>query len=65
MSEFYAFASDNPSLTFFLAYVIGELAYKFFRAGTKSITIWLHGYPPMWCDVDGDFPKTKKGSDDE
>ncbi len=63
MSEFYAFAGAHPLLTAFLAYVIGEIAYKVFRFGTKSVTIWIHGYPPMWCDVDGDFPKPEKKTD--
>lgn len=60
MTEFYRFASDSPILTFFLVYILGKLAFRVFRQTMRSLTIMMHGYPPMWCDADGDFPKPEK-----
>jgi hypothetical protein len=61
--EFYAFASKNPLLTFFLAYILGKLVFKLFRQTMRSATIMKHGYPPIWCDADGDFQKPEKPVD--
>lgn len=63
MSEFYAFASNNPMLTFLLCWLVARYTFKFYRQAWRSLTIMLHGYPPMWCDADGDFPKPEKKTD--
>lgn len=70
MSEFYEFASDSPMLTFWLGClsvlaftVCCDLILKIVSRVTRAITIWLHGYPPMWCDASGEFPKPEKPAD--
>lgn len=60
MTEFYRFASDSPILTFFLAYLVLKYGFKLIRQSLRSLTIMLHGYPPMWCNVDGDYPPREK-----
>ena len=48
----FEFMSDSPILSFFLAYFVLKLV----SAGFRSITVWMHGYPPVWCDSYGRFP---------
>lgn len=55
----FEFMGDSPILTFFIAYFILKAITSAFR----SITIWLNGYPPMWCDSFGRFPDTDTKKD--
>ncbi|EMD0638814.1 hypothetical protein VPZ60_004230 [Salmonella enterica] len=56
----FEFMGESPILTFFLGYFILKLVVSVFRA----ITIWINGYPPMWCDSFGRFPdNTHKDTD--
>lgn len=63
MIEFYAFASAHPFWAFMFAWLTVRYAFKFFRQVMRSVTVTLRGYPPPWCDSDGDFPKPEKPAD--
>jgi hypothetical protein len=65
MSQLYAFASAHPVVTVILAVIICDLIVKLFRQALRSVTIWINGYPPMWCDVDGMAPKPKTDKETE
>lgn len=56
MQGLFDFMSRSPFLTFFLMGLLCSLIKQVFR----SVTIWMHGYPPMWCDVNGKFPDKEK-----
>jgi hypothetical protein len=52
--------TGSPWLTFFLALIIGQVV-----AGVISrvLRIWSMrklGYPPVYCDADGDFRKEEE-----
>lgn len=55
----YEFMSESPWLTFFLSVVILEfLIAVCFRLPNRILrhrNIKLHGWPPEYCDADGDF----------
>lgn len=36
---------------------------KVYRQTLRSMTIMRHGYPPIWCDADGDFKAEQKPAD--
>lgn len=45
------------------AWLTVRYAFKFFRQVMRSVTVTLRGYPPFWCDADGDFRKPEKPAD--
>ena len=47
-----------------LSYMTIGLVLELAKALLNAITIWLRGYPPAHCDVDGS-PVTQDHSDDE
>lgn len=53
----FEFMGNSPILTFSLAL----LAVSLLRACLRWTIVMVHGYPPMWCDVEGRFPKEKTG----
>lgn len=53
------FMSDHPFLTFLLALIISEFVFKCWNRFWRHWNIRKHGYPPQWCDADGDFRKDK------
>ncbi len=64
MSDLYGFMSSNPFLTFFLAVGICEVLiavlYRLLNRIMRHWNIRKNGYPPEYCDADGDFkPKDK------
>ena len=70
MSELYQFASGSPALTIILAFVLVlglevvlSFILKVYRQTLRSMTIMRHGYPPIWCDADGDFKAQQKPAD--
>jgi len=58
----YEFMSNNPYLTFFLVVGIGlmlETTLKFcINRPLRHMNIRKHGWPPEYCDADGDFAKS-------
>lgn len=58
--DFYQFASDNPWLTFFLAWLALAFLVKVWNRTLRHLNIRKHGYPPAHCDADGDFRPTKE-----
>ena len=70
MSELYQFASGSPGLAIGMALVLAvtienvlSFILKVYRQTLRSMTIMRHGYPPIWCDADGDFKAEQKPAD--
>ena len=63
MTEILFFASNNPYLAFFLLYILGEVTIKLsyylldflINRPMNAINIQKHGWPPEYCDVNGNF----------
>ncbi len=55
----YEFMDNSPTLTFFLALILGEVVVRTMCTLPNRIlrhwNIRKHGYPPPHCDADGDF----------
>jgi hypothetical protein len=47
------FMSGRPFLTFFLAYILGQLILKSWSLFWRHWSIKKHGWPPEHCDADG------------
>jgi len=65
MSEFYRFASDNPWLTFFLAWIAAWVICHFgnllINRTYRTIKVCVRGWPPSHLDADGDWkPEPEK-----
>lgn len=59
----YQFMSNSPILTFLLAYIIADLAFRIYNRTMRMVSIRKHGWPPAHCDADGDLrPIEKKGA---
>ena len=50
----YQFMSDSPFLTFFLALIVAEIITRPIVAWMRHKTIREKGYPPIYCDAEGD-----------
>lgn len=59
--DIFKFMSESPILTFFLALILGEVVVRILLGISNRIlrhwNIRKHGYPPPYCDADGDFKK--------
>ena len=53
----FEFMSDSPVLSFFIICVICQTIYGIIHKIIRYFTIRKHGYPPEYCDGDGDFKK--------
>jgi len=51
----YDFMSNSPILTFFIVIAIGEVIVRIFSRLFRIINLFRNGYPPEYCDADGDF----------
>lgn len=67
MTEFYAFASANGWLTFFLFWIVGWVItvivsqpFRIFNRWMRSRNIAARGWPPEHLDADGDFKPEPK-----
>lgn len=52
----YTFMGEHPFLTIALA----ALVFLLIRATFRWSVILIYGYPPMWCDSEGRYPKDKE-----
>lgn len=57
----FEFMSDSPILTAILGLLITKLLVSLFRA----VTVWIYGYPPVWCDSFGRTPKNNMPEEEE
>jgi len=57
----FEFMSDSPFLTFFMAYILGQLLLKSWSLFWRHWNIKKHGWPPEYCDADGNL----KSKDDD
>jgi len=55
--------SESPYLTFFLAVIVAEVIIRVaVNLPNRILRHWnirKHGYPPAYCDADGDFRSEK------
>ena len=61
----FEFMVQSPILSFLLAYLILVVMENTFSRLFRAINIFRHGYPPSYCDADGDLKKDKKDEEDE
>ena len=64
MMDIFAFMSESPYLTFFLAVIISNAIVRVLVVLPNRImrhwNIRKHGYPPEHCDADGDFKRIEE-----
>jgi len=61
--DIFKFMSESPYLTFFLAVIVAEVIIRVaVNLPNRILRHWnirKHGYPPAYCDADGDFRSEK------
>lgn len=62
----FEFMGAHPILTVVLVYLFLVAITDILKNLGRALTVIWHGYPPIHCDVDGDFRKVAKeiSSDD-
>lgn len=55
MENMLLFMTDNPVLTFALAYLIYITVFRCWNRLMRHLNIRKSGWPPSHCDADGEF----------
>lgn len=62
----FEFMNESPMVSFLLALIVGEVVTRIACTLPNRIlrhwNIHKHGYPPPYCDADGDFQQTRSES---
>lgn len=59
MTELLTFMGNHPWLTFFMTYILGEVAFRIINRILRTIKVLFRGWPPAHLDADGDWKPEK------
>ena len=56
----FEFMRSSPALSFLIVYMVLRLPWKAYKQTIRHLNIRKAGWPPEWCDADGDFKPSPK-----